>query len=351
MKKNRATDLRGNTEMTASVHHLSLTHLPCAQLRELSQKLLPLERISICSFAFAICVALFFQVNFYFPNGGSAAFALNHYIIGFILASVTVLFFSLLNSRTKDNFSNINELFAILRNTIAFTSVVFLHFNFKLWAQLVNPLLFDDWYQASDQFIKPAHDAILYLNQAFSPLKLWLPNAYHDVFVFMFFTSFAVYGIFAAARSQLGKLTSAIALVLAVGGISYMVAPAKGPFIFSPSASFTQLVMSKFQVEFVKSGGAAYAGHHFISPLAAMPSLHCAHAFVLWFYARRHVRWLSYIYLPLLIFIITEAVASEWHYIIDLFFGLVVAYVSMYIAERMHRPIHSDEKQSAQFPL
>ncbi|MBK8523238.1 MAG: hypothetical protein IPL58_03390 [Betaproteobacteria bacterium] len=65
---------------------------------------------------------------------------------------------------------------------------------------------------------------------------------------------------------------------------------------------------------------------------------HCiAHAWLLWGYAARYVRWLGYAYLPLVIFISTEAVVSRWHYVIDLAAGLCIAYLCVVISRKMHR--------------
>jgi hypothetical protein len=296
--------------------------------------LFPLERLALLSTCVAGLPVIGFSVKFYFPDGSSASFALEHYVAGLILASLVACLFS-------DQPRNGQTLLALVRNMLAFSTVVFLHFNFKLWAQLVNPLLFDDWYQASDMAIQPLVEGMKVINLGFRPLKEWLPNAYHDVFVFMFFVSFAAHAITRRGRTCLGELTTAIALVLSVGGIAYMLAPAWGPFVFTPdedNVSFhIQLGMSEFQRNFVASAGQAYQGSNFISPLAAMPSLHIAHAWVLWLYAFRSVRWLGYVYLPLVLYILTEAVASRWHYAIDLLVGLCLAYVCVRVARYMHR--------------
>lgn len=304
------------------------------RLRTWFAALYSLEQVALSSLCFAVMLVAVFSVKFYFPNGYSTVFVLEHYVIGLALALLAATLFS---RGRRDG----KALLALVRNVTAFSVVVFCHFNFKLWAQLINPYRFDDWYQSSDLALGPLFDAIFIVNLGFVPLKTWLPNAYHDIFVFMFFTSFAVHAISESGRKCLSELATAIALVLSVGGVAYMIAPAWGPFIYSPDEdafSFhIQQGMSAFQDRFLASSGLEYHGSEFISPLAAMPSLHIAHAWLLLVYAARHVRWLGYAYLPLVLFIFTEAVVSRWHYVIDLAVGLCIAYLCILISRRMHR--------------
>lgn len=296
-------------------------------------RLSPLEQAALFSSVFAAVMVAGFSLSVYFPDGNSTAFAVEHYVGGLVLALLVALLFSKGPKKGRD-------LLLLARNVTAFSVIVFLHFNFKLWAQLVNPHLFDDWYQFSDELLSPLVDGIVFINMGYLPLKEWLPNAYHDVFIFMFFLSFAVHAVTRTGRACLGELATAVALVLSLGGIAYMIAPAWGPFIYSPDdgsvAFHLQRGMSAFQTRFVASAGLQYEGAEFISPLAAMPSLHIAHVWVLWIYAARHVRWLGYAYLPALVFILTEAVASRWHYVVDLVVGVCLAYLCIFLAARMH---------------
>jgi hypothetical protein len=299
-----------------------------------SSALFPLERVALSSLGAAALLAAAFSVRVYFPNGQSTVFVLEHYVLGFAFALLVATLFS---GGRRDG----KALITLVRNLTAFTVIIFCHFNFKLWAQLINPIQFDDWYQWTDLMLGPVLEGFFLVNLGFAPLKAVLPNAYHDVFVFMFLTSFAVHAISSSGRKCLSELATAIALVLSIGGISYMIAPARGPFIYSPDEdafSFhIQQGMSAFQDRFVASAGLEYHGAEFISPLAAMPSLHIAHAWLLLVYAAANVRWLAYAYFPLVLFISTEAVVSRWHYVIDLAVGMCVAYLCILVSRRMHR--------------
>ncbi|MBS1169656.1 MAG: hypothetical protein H6R01_574 [Burkholderiaceae bacterium] len=335
MKKNQESDLETVLDVTLSTPPPFFARLKF-QSAAITNELFPLEVIALSSFCISLLLIAIFDVRFYYPSNNSSVFVLKHYIIGLILALSIVLFFSWNITESISLKLITKKSIYIARYALSFSSIIFFHFNFKLWAQLVNPVLFDDWYKYTDEFLAPLHHAIVHINIGFTPLETYLTNAYHDVFVFMFYISFAFFGIFTKARPYLERLTCAIALVLIIGGLCYMIAPAWGPFIYSEHKNFIQKAMLDFQIAFIQTHGAKFSGDNFISPLGAMPSLHTAHAFVLWFYARRHIKLLGYIYIPLVIYIITEAVSSGWHYIVDIFLGLIVASVSVLLAEKFH---------------
>lgn len=315
---------------------------------------LPLEIVALSLLAVAGLYLLVFSVTLYLPNGDSASFAINHYVIAAALA----LLVGLLTGRKKNSPAEAlgRKAFAAVRNILAFALIVYLHFNFKLWAQLINPRLFDDWYQWTDQLLTPVISAIIFINIGFEPLRQIMPHAYHDIFVYMFFATFIIFSLHPRAHRHSAELTTAIALILGIGGMTYALAPAWGPFVFGPSpdeiAGQIQSDMGNFYRSFVESKGQAYSGQHFVAAVAAMPSLHSAHAFALWVYARRHIPWLGYVYLVALIFILSEAIASKWHYLIDLLFGLLIAAFCMRLASSLHRTqsIYEPEQQAAPTP-
>lgn len=287
--------------------------------------------------AAACCAAvfvLFFNLPIYLPDGGSSSFAINHYVTGAALAIAIGLAAPFLHGSSPD-FRN--DTIRGIRNLLAFIVIVFLHFNFKLWAQLANPNLYDEAYQAIDNALSPLINWIFFLNSAFAGFKEHVPHAYHDVFVYMFFATYIVFALGKESRKHNEELTVCLSLILILGGISYSIAPAWGPFIYglgsSDAGTEIQRQMAAFQESFNQSGGAVYAGNQFVAALGAMPSLHSAHALALWCYARRHVPWLGYLQLPCLIFIFSEAIAAKWHYLIDLIFGAAITLICMLIAK------------------
>lgn len=314
-------------------------------------QILPLETVALGTTICAAAYMLLFSVHLYLPDGGSGLFALNHYATGAIVAALISLL-SMQSTNCRGTGTSANKIWLHgLRNLAAFLLVVLLHFNFKLWAQLVNPHLHDVAFQAIDDTFSPVLRMATLLASAFEPIKTFMPQAYHDVFVYMFFSTFVVLALNPKARQHCEELAVCIALILAIGGISYSFAPAWGPFIYGAgddqSAILIQNAMADFQHQFNTSGGRYYEGSFFVAALAAMPSLHSAHALALWGYARRHVAWLGYIYLPCLVFIFCEAIAAKWHYLIDLIVGVAITWLCMLLAGKL---CASDTRSSSGIP-
>lgn len=307
--------------------------MPKARSLSPPASLLAIEWAALAGAATAGLLIAIFPIRLFLPDIDSSVFALEHYLAGILFAALLVFW---LNWRANRQFA-CAESICLIRQMLALCLIVFLHFNFKLWAMLVNPHRFDEPYFAIDQAMAWLATAIDLLNLGFSPLKEIMPDAYHDVFVAMFLATFLCLAA-AGRRLAFDRTLLAVALVLLIGGLAYLPLPAFGPFLYqSPVGSQADLIQQEmlgFMQPFIASRGQVYAGGNFIMPLAAMPSLHLAHAFVLLYYAWRHLRWLGYLYLPAFLFLASEAVVSRWHYLIDLPAGLAVALLCICIAER-----------------
>ncbi len=301
--------------------------------------LLTIERVAFASLFFAAGTASIFRLQFYFPSLDSAWFVLHHYLGPVLLPAIVLpaVLFVKVRARTWAK-----AVFLLrLRGVGAFALIVYLHFNFKLWAQLINPKLFDDVYMGIDEKFRSVVNCAFALSVFYRSGLIYFPHAYHQIFISMFVLSFFVHGM-QSDRLGFDRLLLAVALVLALGGVSYFVAPAFGPFVFeagdSPAAGAIQAVMASFQQGFRESRGADYDSTYFVSALAAMPSLHLAHALVFLWFALRHARWLGVIYMVPVSFIAVEAVAARWHYLIDLPAGLIIALVGIFLANRLILP-------------
>src|SRR5690606_38290906 len=90
----------------------------------------------------------------------------------------------------------------------------------------------------------------------------------------------------------------------------------------------------------IVNGGASWiaanGGTHITVGLAAMPSLHTGGSFLFLLFAWRHAQVLLPLYLPLFAFISIDAVASRWHYFIDLPAGVVLALGCAWAAARLN---------------
>ena len=174
--------------------------------------------------------------------------------------------------------------------------IVYVHFNLKLWAQLINPVLFDDVYMAADERLRSLVHFASALAAGYRDRLTHFPHAYHEVFVAMFVVSFTVHGM-QSDRRGFDRLLLAVSLVLIVGGLGYAIAPAWGPFVYeagdNPERPPSQTTMASFQQSLRASHGGNYDSSYFVAALAAMPSLHLAHAVVFLYFALRYIRWLG----------------------------------------------------------
>jgi hypothetical protein len=227
---------------------------------------------------------------------------------------------------------------------------VFLYFNFKAWAPLVNPVLHDRTYQRVDVALAPLLDGLVAVREAVARLAEGAPLAVDDwygwLFFAMFFVSLGVHGLVDPAHRQ-RQLVLGLCLNLCIGGLAYWVAPAVGPFVFREGVNET---VTEFQhgwygaYRVVRDTGTFPEGY-FSIPLGAMPSLHLAHSLLFVLFAARSARWLLVAYVPVLAWIVVEAPASAWHYLIDLPAGVAVALLSWVLARQLVR-----EPQGAERP-
>lgn len=120
--------------------------------------------------------------------------------------------------------------------------------------------------------------------------------------------------------------------------------PALGPFIYergaNPAVSEIQAEMLAIYHQ-IATGGPAWVAANGSSVLAtglgAMPSLHAGGSFLFLWFAWRYERPLLVLYVPLFTFICVEAIASRWHYLIDLPMGILLARGCIALAFRFDR--------------
>jgi hypothetical protein len=165
--------------------------------------------------------------------------------------------------------------------------------------------------------------------------------AVHDLYPFkfrlyqyLFLGSFIVAFCNLAARRDeyYPQFAIGIFLVLSLGGFSYLIMPAVGPFIFEPGAQAMttenqDLMYINYQsvqehgVQWVNQWG----GRYFTGSLAAMPSLHVAHATVMTYYMFKSRASLFPLFPILWVWVVIESVALRWHYVVDDIAGFFLA--------------------------
>jgi hypothetical protein len=217
------------------------------------------------------------------------------------------------------------------------------HFNTKLWMTAINPRLHDKLYWDMDQAVRPVINASFDIHRfvaGFGNANQLYLFAFLAMYVFSIMVhSFRDFGIFR-------RLIFASMLVHILGGLSYLVAPAIGPFLFEPGLNAIATAQQQFMLTIyqgVSGGGAEWIARNGASavmgPPAAMPSLHVASSAVFVWYAWKRERWLCWIYIPLFLFIFAEAMATRWHYLIDLIVGLGLTGLCILISDYMFRRV------------
>lgn len=298
-------------------------------------KALPIEVKVILLFSSLWIIGILLGLPIALPDWNSFIFIENHYfrplLITFLLQVFIILFpkiFKYTNRRIEP-FLTIKLLYFM-----AFS--VFLHFNFKAWMPLVNPHLFDEFYYKVDLYLWPVLQlfmSIRFFVTSLAPFNL--DFLYHHLFIAMFFISFSVHALFDSPLHQ-RQLALGVCLILLIGGVSYWFAPAEGAFLYRAGVSEGTFLCQKNMhtwFNFVKSTWQIPPGY-FAASLAAMPSLHIAHALLFTWFAGRSCRLLLFLYIPATCWLTIESVCSAWHYIIDLPAGFIICFLCIYLVTR-----------------
>ena len=270
------------------------------------------------------------------PSGDRAPFINLHYIYPLIGVGIWGVFV-LVGQRRRMAW---NFLIALP----CYAVVMVCHFNLKLWWPLINPVLWDRQFWQIDQLFRPVIYGAFTAREAMTPVFGLGHNAYMVTFIMMFYTSFSVHAL--QGPHQFRRLFLSALFFQGIGGFCYLVVPALGPFIYEPGLillhSEAQRGMLETYYQIVAGGPAwirASGSANLTAGLGAMPSLHVGGAFLFLYFAWRHAKILVPVYSIFFTFILVSAVATRWHYLIDLPFGLMLAVVSIRFAERVEQRI------------
>jgi len=235
-----------------------------------------LELIAAIGVLFSFCLTIGFGLHYYFPDVSSACFVAQHYLGPFVTVAIIMGLLKSVSQRHEFK----NRLYLdLLRDMLSFLAVIWIHFNLKLWSQMINSGTYDEVYLSLDNRLGPLVDRFRELSVALNELIPEDVNAYHDVFVAMFVVSFFAHAL---QRNYLvfQKLLASTALILLIGGAAYALAPAMGPFSFGEwGANATKGVqeqMLNFYTRFLAARGDIHEPGYFVAAVAAMPSLHMA---------------------------------------------------------------------------
>ena len=232
-----------------------------------------------------------------------------------------------------------------------FVAATYFHFSLKTWVQVINPNRYDEAYFAVDTYFRPIIDVFYWIRSSFFTL---VPNTdawYQAAFLLMFISGFCCFSV--TRHPVFPRFCIGVLLIMSLGGLSYLIAPALGPFIFeqglNAEATQAQAGMLKAHQEVMRYGmiWIETAGpHYFTGALAAMPSLHIAHAVVMTYYAVVARSALVPFFFFFCFWIVIESVVSRWHYLIDLPFGLLLAAFVIWLTNLLCRETYRKSQRS-----
>lgn len=290
--------------------------------------------------AITLTAAAVLGFRFNLPAGDRAAFVGIHYLYPLLGLAVWGVF-ALIGQRR-----NLAKIFLVALPCYAIVLVC--HFNLKLWGPHINPMLWDELYWQSDQAIRPIVDACFALRQAIAPIIPLDSNFYMSAFIAMFYLSFCFHAV--RDPHHFRTLFLAALFFQGIGAIAYLAMPALGPFLYESGIEPLQTAAQQSMLaawHANTTGGADWVatngGTHLTVGLAAMPSLHTGGSFLFLLFAWRYARVLLPIYVPLFLFISIDAVASRWHYFVDLPVGIVLALVCAWAAERLNSRVEASQ--------
>ncbi len=299
---------------------------------------LPELVLAIAFLLIALLLASLFDFEFAVPSGGALEFTGMSYAVPLSLMLVLGLFLIVMK-QTK-------RLLYYVTVGLAYGAILIAHFNVKMWMSLINPVLWDDFYWRTDQMVRPLVDAAFAVHNL---VDLALPAGEH-LYLFAFLAMFAGSIIVHSMQCFIvfRKVIFTAMLVHVLGALSYLVMPAVGPFLYEPGVNALETARQVHMYngyQALIAGGrpwiASEADQFMFAAVAAMPSLHVASSAVFVYYAWHHTRWLGVLYLPLFVFIIFEAVATRWHYWIDVVAGLALTGLAIAITGVIFRPIEA----------
>ncbi|MEZ4331934.1 MAG: phosphatase PAP2 family protein [Myxococcota bacterium] len=223
---------------------------------------------------------------------------------------------------------------------LLFTLVVYVHFHIKMWVPLLNDRSFDQTFLAIDERFRGVIEPLRWLRsvgaRALPVPDIWYEAAFFPTFVLAFW-----FHALGHRRWHYHNLV-AITLIELVGPLSYLLAPAAGPFLFEDGDNArATLLQHRMYEQFLsmRRGGtswlAANGSEYLTAPLAAMPSLHCAAIAVLAYYAVRARIAIAPLVVLAAGWIAIEAVVARWHYLVDVPAGFALAVIVIGVTNRL----------------
>jgi PAP2 superfamily len=304
---------------------------------------IPLPEVALALFfaAIAFIIAGSFGLTVVMPSSTALQFTGMSYAVPFSIILAWSLF-TILSKRKM-------RLFYYAAAALSYGIILVVHFNIKLWMNLINPLRWDKLYWDIDQAARPIIETSFAVHRVAGAILPVENHLYLFAFLAMFGCSIFVHSMrcFLVFR----QIIFTAMLVHVLGAISYLIMPAVGPYIYENGINALETARQQHMYgsyQALMAGGRPWIGaegsHYLFAAVAAMPSLHVASSAVFVYYAWKHERWLGWCYLPLFAFIMFEALATRWHYLVDVAAGIGVTALAITITAAVFRPIEAYHK-------
>jgi membrane-associated phospholipid phosphatase len=180
-----------------------------------------------------------------------------------------------------------------------------------------------------DKFLFLGHSPTLSLLNIKSPVFMRLMYFSYASFYAAFPVSFAA-AFLSRNTGEMRRLVLGIMLIYFFGLALFYLFPSVGPVFYTPEL-FAD-IPNKWQKVLwgghlaIQANRETFAAAPFLG-VAAMPSLHGAHALFLVMIARRYHRKLFLAYLPWITLLYISTVYMGWHYVVDLVAGALISIV------------------------
>ena len=289
---------------------------------------------TIGMFGIMLMLSAVFALPILLPSGERAAFVGIHYL--YPLLGVAVWGVLALIGQRK---SLARTFFIALP---CYAAIQWICFNIKLWVPHINPLQFDAMYWRIDRIFQPFIDTLNAAHQAADWLLPLNSNFYMIGFIGMFYVSFCFHAIMTPEKFRTVFLSALF--FQGLGTLAYIPFPALGPFIYEAGLNSTMTAAQSGMLDFhrqITANGPEWLAingpANLTAGLAAMPSLHAGGSFLFFLLAWKYARVLVPLFLILTLYILTAAITTRWHYLIDLPVGMAIAWASIKLAEMYTR--------------
>jgi hypothetical protein len=294
----------------------------------LKNQILPTEKVVLCGALLAIFASVVFNLPLVKPGVGAYLVFLVFFLPTYFLFLILIAVFPNLKISSEGAIK-------IARNYFALFVGCYFCYATKHWSHLLNAGYYDESYKALDVFLAPVLAFETGLNNLLHiPISV---ESYILAFQLAFYIAFLT--CFLAGAQSFYACCAALAINLVVGGFSYSIAPAYGPFTYWPIEQWDDVFIHYVNATaaFKQSAGAVYDSKSFIFSLGAMPSLHISIPFTFTWYMWKANKSAGCAGLLISLYCFVHAKLTGFHYYADLFAGMLLAAIAIWVANWLTR--------------